>query len=542
MALMGFAIPLLAYALLAGAILLISLNQLNGQLFYSLDDTYIHMSIAKNWIEHGVWGFTQYAFSSTTSSPLWTFLIAAIYAITGTSSLVPIALSFITGAVAVLLFQYQTKKWLSPLPSILLGLAFILFTPIVPLSLLGMEHILHIALTLIFVSKSVDYLSDSTSPQSKDLILLLSLAAILPIVRLESTFVILLVGLLFLIQKNIKMFIFIGIVSAIPLILYGLYAWSYGWYPVPNSIILKSHTPEASGLIGVIYTYLVKLGPTLTSVPHLSLLFLLNALSVYHFFPSQSDPDPKRNKVALASFIFLSITIAHLLFSKTGWFYRYEAYLVGLGFMTLIPLIAVTISTIQCKLQRAELGPETNRIHQKSTIVGLLIVVFLISSPLIYRGRYALTDTYKAMHDRYLEHYQPALLVKRYYDNDTIAVNDIGILAFYTNAHILDVYGLGNMEPLRYAEDGKYTQSDLWEWAESEDTKIAILQIGWPEIKKRIPDQWIKVATWTIPRNVVFPDKQVGFYGTNTKNADQLRQHLIAFNKDLPGQIKVDMD
>ncbi len=33
-----------------------------GEIIYPLDDTYIHMAVAKNFVEHHVWGITQYAF------------------------------------------------------------------------------------------------------------------------------------------------------------------------------------------------------------------------------------------------------------------------------------------------------------------------------------------------------------------------------------------------------------------------------------------------------------------------------------------------
>lgn len=53
--------------------LTIALNQ--GHLVYALDDTYIHMTIAKNFAQHGVWGVTKYSFSSESSSLLWTSLL-----------------------------------------------------------------------------------------------------------------------------------------------------------------------------------------------------------------------------------------------------------------------------------------------------------------------------------------------------------------------------------------------------------------------------------------------------------------------------------
>ena len=49
--------------------LLVSNNTL-GHLTYVLDDPYIHMAVAKNFVSYGVWGVTKYGFTSVTSSIL----------------------------------------------------------------------------------------------------------------------------------------------------------------------------------------------------------------------------------------------------------------------------------------------------------------------------------------------------------------------------------------------------------------------------------------------------------------------------------------
>jgi hypothetical protein len=46
-------------------LLIVSLRLNQGHFVYGLDDAYIHMSIAKNFALHGVWGVTPYAFSSS---------------------------------------------------------------------------------------------------------------------------------------------------------------------------------------------------------------------------------------------------------------------------------------------------------------------------------------------------------------------------------------------------------------------------------------------------------------------------------------------
>src|SRR5438477_7234491 len=65
------------------ALLVISARQNNGRMMYALDDAYIHMAMAKNFAQHGVWGITSHGFSSSSSSLLWTLLLSLCYLVFG---------------------------------------------------------------------------------------------------------------------------------------------------------------------------------------------------------------------------------------------------------------------------------------------------------------------------------------------------------------------------------------------------------------------------------------------------------------------------
>ena len=79
---------------LCGGLIVRSLDYNDGALVYALDDAYIHMSIARNFVEQGVWGITPYAYSSTSSSPLWTLLIAISY-VPGVNEITPLLLNLV---------------------------------------------------------------------------------------------------------------------------------------------------------------------------------------------------------------------------------------------------------------------------------------------------------------------------------------------------------------------------------------------------------------------------------------------------------------
>ena len=124
-----------------------------------------------------------------------------------------------------------------------------------------------------------------------------------------------------------------------------------------------------------------------------------------------------------------------------------------------------------------------------------------------------------------------------------MVVNDVGALAYYTNCKILDVFGLGSSEPILFRRKiTGYTKEDVATWTASTGADIAILQPGWSEVRLRIPDEWVKVADWTIPRNVIFGDKTVDFYSIKPGKAGQLADNLKEFVSGVPRETKFRLD
>lgn len=100
---------------------------------YALDDAYIHMSIAKNFALHGVWGVTKYEFSSSASSLLWPLLLSAIYFVTGANDLIPVILNIILGTVTIIIVYYILKSFKIPPIYNLMVLIGVIFLPLSPL-------------------------------------------------------------------------------------------------------------------------------------------------------------------------------------------------------------------------------------------------------------------------------------------------------------------------------------------------------------------------------------------------------------------------
>src|SRR5688500_16756878 len=115
------------------------------------------MAIARNFVEHGVWGIDAGGFDSATSSPLWTLLLAGCFALVGVDDRLPLLLNLVSGVGAVALagsvaVGHGAARWRS------LGLlgAFVMATPLPLLALIGMEHTLQVLLTLVVLLLASD--------------------------------------------------------------------------------------------------------------------------------------------------------------------------------------------------------------------------------------------------------------------------------------------------------------------------------------------------------------------------------------------------
>ncbi len=487
--------------------------------------------MAKNFSEHGVWGFTRYAFSSSTSSPLYTALLAVGYFILGQNEVLPLALNVFLGTILIAYLYRLFRQEVTPSIVFTLLLATCFVTSFPALTLLGMEHLLHTLLTLAFVCHGATALATpkSTPSHHRDLLLI---AALLPMTRYEGCFAVAVVcGFLFL-QKRYRFAIQLATAGALPILLYGIVSHAHDWLFLPNSVLLKGTKPDFSSVMTILNAFGLNAISVLMKDRVSWLLLFLTLVTCFN--SDRSSTSNGTNRAWWRCVIFLCILFMHLQTASIGWLYRYEAYLVGVGLAITLPLVLRMLPAILPTVS-------TFRLCRLPLVIPVIGLGGLIS-PLVYRGWMAWRDTQMAMHDRYLEHIQPARFLNAYYQGATVVVNDIGAIAYYTDCHVLDMYGLGNMEPVRFrlGKSG-YTKEQVKDWTTSENAEIAVLQVEWGEVYPRIPDSWVKVAEWKIPRNVVFSDRRIGWFAAKHEAAETLTNSLLAFQPNIPKDIEVTM-
>jgi hypothetical protein len=205
---------------------------------------------------------------------------------------------------------------------------------------------------------------------------------------------------------------------------------------------------------------------------------------------------------------------------------RYESYFVCLGLYALG--VALTLTTWPRRPWEYLLGlPLWDKVFIGAAIVGFFL---LLPTSLDRRIRTGTITTVQAGVDRYDEHIQVARFVKAHYDHDTIILDDIGAVAYYSDARLLDIIGLGSAEPLLTARRrGKFVASDIAQWANARNAPIAILQSGTRELQALTPPGWLLVQTWRLPRNVIFKDYDVSFFAIRRSALPRLCDALAKF-------------
>jgi len=215
--------------------------------------------------------------------------------------------------------------------------------------------------------------------------------------------------------------------------------------------------------------------------------------------------------------------------SRTGWFYRYEAYLVFLGiFVLALNLREYLPGKLSIRFQK-DLIPK---------YVAMLLLLLLALLPLIGRGLLSLIETPQATTNIYEQQYQMGLFLKKFYQGETVAANDIGAINYLANIDSVDLCGLANIKVAKLKKEGSYDKMQIYNLAKGKNVKIAIVYDHWfDEEIGGMPSQWTKIGQWKILNNVVCGGNIVSFYAIDPTEVENLVENLRAFSSNLPKNV-----
>ncbi|MEL6135644.1 MAG: hypothetical protein AAFR59_19975, partial [Bacteroidota bacterium] len=137
----------------------------------------------------------------------------------------------------------------------------------------------------------------------------------------------------------------------------------------------------------------------------------------------------------------------------------------------------------------------------------------------------------------YQQPYLVGQFLQAHYRGASVAMNDIGTGSYFAEIALTDMVGIGDqaVHDIRVAD--RYTPSTIDSLTRSRAVRIAIVHDIW--VSPVIPPSWIKVATWTIPENLICADATLSFYAVDEVEALKLRTHLHAFHSQIPSEVDI---
>jgi hypothetical protein len=302
---------------------------------------------------------------------------------------------------------------------------------------------------------------------------------------------------------------------------YGLISVANGWAFFPNSVLVKSQVNlfSATGLS----QFLTQGIYNLLNTPALFGLILAVWLAYALAESSGLTSPPLRWRVALFSGMFAF----HVQLAKTGWFFRYEAYLIFAGGLILMELAALLLKLLESE----------PRLRFTPSVAAGLGVVLLLLLPIAYRGGNALSAYPLAVRNIHEQQVQMARFVSRFYNGQTIVANDIGAISYYADIQLVDVVGLADRETGNWWRQGSWSTAKVDQLAREQAASLAILFPEWFDLYPQPPD-WVEVGRWRIADNIVCTSDTVAFYALSPARVSQIARNLRAFSSELPQTVQ----
>jgi hypothetical protein len=292
--------------------------------------------------------------------------------------------------------------------------------------------------------------------------------------------------------------------SVLPALAFAALNVSFGQYPLPSSIVAKSSVGD-----GIPWPEPGAVVHRLGSDPILMVVLAVSVLALGHAVLGQRT-DARSRAASRPLAVALLTAALHLCFAETGWFERYQAYLI-IGCVVGLGLLAPTLAAWP---------------RWRTWVAAALVVLCILRVPLLVRTPLASFNVYQSQ-------YQMARFLAAEYPGAAIAVNDIGWVSWQHEGPLLDVVGLGSIDALRSSVEGRLDATRFEELAAAHDVQVVAVYDRF--FSMLIPPGWEEAGRWCVPEGrVVLSAECVTFYARSGAAADAARDALVRFAPELP--------
>lgn len=492
-----------------------SVSKTGGHYVYLLDDAYIHLAVAKNFALHDVWGITQYQFSSTSSSPLFTFIISVLINIFGNNDQIPLYFNMIFSVGIFYFLSLYFAEVFHDVKKIVIAVLFTAFFAVLQLQLLaGMEHIFQVFLFIVNIYCFLKWDHNKWAVAGFYSTLLL-----MGLIRFESMFYFTILAFVLMVLKRGKDAAGVLLAGFIPIIIFCYFNYQQDGYFFPNSVVVKG-TKLSFDSHFLLQAKTIVVNNLLLNVSFYKVGFfpvMLCAVFIYRDLKSKTFREAVENNFFLI--VFSLTMICHSMFADFKGLFRYEAYLL-VGFsMALIPKVKDIFMNFKTYCR-------------KEIFISLLIAINVLL--LIYKSWVAHQIIDNGGKNIYEQQMQSAKFLHTYYNTSKVVANDIGAITYYTDIHLLDIAGLGSKETIPFNENkGVFNQKFedfLTQYCLTNKYEIAVVYDAW--LQGHIPKNWKKAAVLQITGKVTVARLEVSIYSIDTANLELLKQNIRKFNWD----------
>ncbi len=500
-------LPLIVLLALLGAHLLILLVLNDGHFVYSLDDAYIHLSLAEK-IAAGTYGLNAGEMSAPSSSILWPFLLVPL-APFAAGAFVPLVLNVAAAAATLYVYALLLAECLVPLADrrlrllgVLLLLALIAGTNLAGLVLTGMEHSLQLLLTAAAV---LGLARESKNGQATWWLFAVLAAA--PLVRYENLALSLPALVHLAAGRHLRRSLIALATVAAGIGGFSLFLLSLGLAPLPASVASKSRVfwsgVNASSLGANLETNLARSPGILLA---LGLVVLLAAAL-------SGRREGKERRFAA---VVVAGGLGHLLVGQFGWYHRYGVYVWT---AVVLALLYVFRHNLQ-RLAREE----------PAWKAALLLIVFAALTCRHYAE--VLHTSPIGSNNIYEQQVQMRRFVGDFY-RQPVAAHDLGYLTYRSDGYVLDLFGLASAEALAARRESRRGWLDSM--VRGRGIRLAMLYTDW---FPQVPASWIPVAELHLGRQRITPAQDtVTFYALDVPAFYEVRDKLAEFATTLPAGV-----
>lgn len=499
-----------------------SVSKTNGHYVYPLDDAYIHLAIAKNFALHNVWGITKYQFSSTSSAPLFTFILSWLIKVFGNNDQIPLYFNVIFSLGIIYCLSIYYAGIFKNMRRAVFAVVFTLLFAVLHLQMLsGMEHIFQVFLFIVNIFCFYHWDKNRWAILGFYLTILL-----MGLVRFESMFYFIILAFVFILIRKWKGAIGVLMAGFVPILIFCYFNYQQDGYFFPNSVVVKgtklSLDSNILSQLRVIFFdnfllnisfYKIGVFPIL-----LCMIFIYRDLKTKTFKEVVNDN--------FFPIVFSLVMICHAMFADLKGMFRYEAYIL-LGFsMSLIPKMSGLFFDFKNYIKREK-------------IITLFIIINILL--LCYKGWMAHRILENGGKNIYEQQIQSARFLHTYYNNSKVVANDIGAITYYTDIHLLDIVGLGSIEMIPFNENRNLLsdkfESFLTEYSRNHHYEIAVIYDEW--FQGHVPKTWKKVAVLKIRHIVTASKDEVSIYSIDPANLEMLKKNIQSFNWNKNVEVKI---